>query len=144
MPATYRTATRRPTLLTGAAWRRGPRYWGDVAVVDVKTSAIKAWVAKMAADEVGAPTIENAFGLLRQVMGAALEDNRIARNPCDGVRLPKRQHAGYSAATNRLDSQPQGLPGLVRLFSVLRRETSHPRSHQRLDRSAYGDPSPAT
>src|ERR1700752_4867652 len=30
-------------------------------------------------------------------MGAALEDNRIARNPCDGVRLPKRQHAhrGY-------------------------------------------------
>src|SRR6185312_10030423 len=58
MPATYRTATRRPTLLTGAAWRRGPRYWGDVAVVDVKASAIKAWVAKMAADEVGAPTIE--------------------------------------------------------------------------------------
>ena len=45
--------------------------------------AIKAWVAKMAADEVGAPTIENAFGLLRQVMGAALEDDRIARNPCD-------------------------------------------------------------
>src|SRR4029079_7364517 len=63
MPATCRTATRRPTLLTGAAWRRGPRYWGDVAVVDVKASAIKAWVAKMAADEVGAPTIENAFGL---------------------------------------------------------------------------------
>ena len=32
-------------------------------MVDVKASAIKAWVAKMAADEVGAPTIENAFGL---------------------------------------------------------------------------------
>lgn len=28
---------------------------------------------------------------------AALEDNRIARNPCDGVKLPKRKHAdrGY-------------------------------------------------
>ena len=121
MPATYRTATRRPTLLTGAAWRRGPRYWGDVAVVDVKTSAIKAWVAKMAADGVGAPTIENAFGLLRQVMGAALEDNRIARNPCDGVRLPKRQHAdrGYlthaqvSALADAVDRQPE----VVRLLA---------------------------
>src|SRR6478735_762724 len=115
MPATYRTATRRPTLLTGAAWRRGPRYWGDVAVVDVKTSAIKAWVAKMAADEVGALTIENAFGLLRQVMGAALEDNRIARNPCDGVRLPKRQltHAQVSALADAVDQQPE----VVRLLA---------------------------
>jgi integrase len=63
----------------------------------VKTSAVRAWVAKMGADEVGAPTIENAFGLLRQVLGAAVEDRRIPRNPCEGVRLPKRKHAdrGY-------------------------------------------------
>jgi hypothetical protein len=29
--------------------------------------------------------------------GAAVEDRRILRNPCDGVKLPKRQHAdrGY-------------------------------------------------
>ena len=71
--------------------------WGEVAVVDVKTSGVKAWVASMVAEGAGVPTIENAFGVLRQVMGATLEDNRIARNPCDGVRLPKRQHAdrGY-------------------------------------------------
>jgi integrase len=70
---------------------------------------------------VGAPTIENAFGLLRQVMGAALEDNRIARNPCDGVRLPKRQHAdrGYltharvSALADAVDRQPE----VVRLLA---------------------------
>jgi integrase len=51
----------------------------------------------MVTDAVGAPTIENAFGLLRQVHGAAVEDSRIPRNPCDGVSLPKRQHAdrGY-------------------------------------------------
>ena len=62
-----------------------------------------------------AETIENAFGLLRQVLGAALEDNRIARNPCDGVRLPKRQHAdrGYlthaqvSALADAVDRQPE-------------------------------------
>jgi len=66
-------------------------------VVDVKTSAVRAWVAKMATDEVGAATIENAFGLLREVLGAAVEDRRIPRNPCEGVKLPKRKHAdrGY-------------------------------------------------
>ena len=68
-----------------------------MAVVDVKTSAMRGWVSKMAADDVGAPTIENAFGLLRQVLGTAVEDRRIPRNPCEGVRLPKRKHAdrGY-------------------------------------------------
>ena len=51
----------------------------------------------MVFDNVGVPTIENCFGLLRQVLGAALEDKRIPRNPCDGVKLPKRQYAdrGY-------------------------------------------------
>ena len=67
--------------------------WADVAVVDVKTSAIKAWVAAMVTEGVGVPGIENVFGLLRQVLGAAVEDRRIPRNPCDGVKLPKRQHA---------------------------------------------------
>jgi integrase len=71
--------------------------WGHVAVADVKTAAVRAWVAKMVTDEVGTPTIENAFGLLRQVLGTAVEDSRIPRNPCDGVKMPKRPHAdrGY-------------------------------------------------
>ena len=72
---------------SGATWR-----WPTS-----RPSAVRAWVAKMVADDVGVPTIENAFGLLRQVLGAAVEDSRIPRNPCDGVKLPKRQHAdrGY-------------------------------------------------
>ncbi len=65
-------ATRRSTWNT-----RAEPHWGDVAVVDVKTSAVRAWVSKMAGDEVGAPTIENAFGLLRQILGAAVEDSRV-------------------------------------------------------------------
>jgi integrase len=63
----------------------------------VKTSAVRGWVAKLKADGLGVPGIENAFGLLRQVLGAAVEDRRIPRNPCDGVKLPKRAHSdrGY-------------------------------------------------
>lgn len=81
-----------------SAWNsRVEPQWGDMFVVDVRTAAIRAWVASMVADGAGTPTIENAFGVLRQVLGAAVEDSRIPRNPCDGVRLPKRKHSnrGY-------------------------------------------------
>jgi integrase len=84
----------------GAWTNRVEPAWGDVAVVDVKTTAVRAWVAKMAADDLGAATIENAFGVLRQAMGAALEDNRIPRNPCLGVQLPKRKHANRGYLTH--------------------------------------------
>ena len=99
-----------------SAWgSRVDPHWGGVAVVDVKTSAVKAWVAKMAGEGVGAPTIENAFGLLRQVLGAAVEDRRIPRNPCEGVQLPKRSHAdrGYlshaqvAALAGAVERQPE-------------------------------------
>jgi integrase len=71
--------------------------WGDTLVIDVRTAAIRAWIAAMVAEGAGTPIIENAFGVLRQVLGAAVEDRRIPRNPCEGVRLPKRKHAdrGY-------------------------------------------------
>ncbi len=75
--------------------------WGDTLVIDVRTAAIRSWVASMVAEGAGTPTIENAFGVLRQVLGAAVEDRRIPRNPCDRVRLPKRKHSdrGYLSHT---------------------------------------------
>jgi integrase len=81
-----------------SAWdSRVKPQWAEVDVVDVKTSAVRAWVSKLVAEGVGVPGIENAFGLLRQILGAAVEDSRIPRNPCQGVKLPKRKHAdrGY-------------------------------------------------
>ncbi len=89
-------ATRRST------WgsRVEPR-WGHVAVVDVKTSAARAWVAQLVADGVGVPGIETCFGLLRQIMGAAVEDRAIPRNPTTGVKLPKRQHADRGYLSHR-------------------------------------------
>lgn len=71
--------------------------WAKVAISEVKTTVVRAWVAKLVKDEVGVPTIENSFHVLRMVMASAVEDGRIPRNPCEGVKLPKRQHAdrGY-------------------------------------------------
>jgi site-specific recombinase XerC len=72
-----------------------------VAVVDIRSSAIRAWVQQLVDEGAGVPIIENSFGLLRQVLGAALEDRRIPRNPCGGVKLPKRQHADRGYLSHR-------------------------------------------
>lgn len=81
----------------GAWSNRVEPEFGDSALTDVRSSKIKTWIASMADAAVGVPSIEQAFSVLRGVMELALEDNRIPRNPCDGVKLPKRQHSdrGY-------------------------------------------------
>jgi integrase len=89
--------------------------WGNMSVVDVKTSAIRAWIAKMIGDEVGVPTVHKSYGLLRQVLGVAVEDHRIPRNPCDGVKLPKSAqvdrgyltHAQVAALTAKVGHMPE-------------------------------------
>lgn len=99
-----------------SAWgSRVQPQWGAVAVADVRPAAVRAWVAAMKADGLGVPGVENAFGLLRQVLGAAVEYGRIPRNPCDGVKLPKRKHAdrGYlthaqvAALADAVDRDPE-------------------------------------
>jgi integrase len=66
--------------------------WALVAAADVHTSAIRAWVQELAAAGTGVSTIENAVSVLRQVLEMAVEDRRIARNPCAGLKLPRRAH----------------------------------------------------
>ena len=93
-----------------SAWHsRVEDRWGGVAVADVKTSAVRGWVAAMNADGLGVPGIENAFGLLRQVLNAAVEDARIPRNPCEGVKLPRRVHADRGYLTHRQVSMLAGV-----------------------------------
>jgi integrase len=91
-------------------------------VVDVKTSAVRAWVTTMTTDpDIGVPTIQKSYGLLRQVLGAAVEDHRIPRNPCEGVKLPKSKHRdrGYLSHTQvaALAAEIGWLPEVIRLLS---------------------------
>jgi integrase len=94
---------------------------GDVLVAEVRSSAVCGWIAAMVAEGTGTPIIENAFGVLRQVLGAAVEDNRVSRNPCDGVKLPKRKHAdrGYLSHEQvaALASNVQRDPEVVRFLA---------------------------
>ena len=66
--------------------------WASTAVADVHTSDLSGWVKEMAAAGAGPATIENALSVLRQVLELAVIDRRIARNPCVGVKAPRRQH----------------------------------------------------
>lgn len=85
--------------------------WAGVKVADVQTSAVRAWVAELAGpieDASGqavprcsAATIENALGVLRMVLDLAVEDRRLSRNPCDGVKAPRRPHSERAYLTHR-------------------------------------------
>jgi hypothetical protein len=60
-------------------------------------------------------------GQSRQVLGAAVEDHRIPRNPCDGVKLPKSEHAdrGYlsHAQVAALAAAVGWLPEVIRFLA---------------------------
>lgn len=75
--------------------------WKSVAVAEVQTSAIRAWVNDLQQNGSAAPTIENALGVLRLVLALAVEDKRIPRNPCDGVKAPRRQHSARAYLTHQ-------------------------------------------
>ncbi|MBN7385442.1 tyrosine-type recombinase/integrase [Mycobacteroides abscessus] len=74
-----------------AAWRVHvePR-WGRVPLASVRKTEIGKWVAKMKDDGIGVATIENAYHVLSMTLGTAVDEKRIATNPADGVKLPKR------------------------------------------------------
>lgn len=66
--------------------------WGHVQVTAVDPPGVKGWVADLVEKGTGVATMENALGALRMLMADALSDHRILRNPCEGIRAPKRKH----------------------------------------------------
>ena len=66
--------------------------WSAVAAADVQATDVRTWVQTLTSVGAGPATIENAVGILRQVLEMAVEDRRIARNPCTGIKLPRRKH----------------------------------------------------
>jgi hypothetical protein len=54
--------------------------WAQVALVDVQTSAIRAWVQDMVNAGAGPETVGNALTVLRQIVALAVEDKRLAQS----------------------------------------------------------------
>jgi integrase len=65
-------------------------HFGSWPLVSIGNLDVEEWVAALAT-KVGKATIDRGFQMLDRMMAAAMRDQRIARNPCEGVRLPKAQ-----------------------------------------------------
>lgn len=62
--------------------------WGRLPLSHVTHSDVAAWVARLS-DQVGPSRCRKAATLLRWIMATAVRDQRITRNPCQGMSLPR-------------------------------------------------------
>ena len=62
--------------------------WEQVPLAAVTHSDVAAWVARLSA-QMGASRCRKSAILLSGIMSAAVRDQRISGNPCDGVSLPR-------------------------------------------------------
>jgi site-specific recombinase XerC len=54
----------------------------------------------MVVEGAGAATVENALSVLRQILELAVKEKRLSRNPCIGVKAPRRQHRARGHLTH--------------------------------------------
>ena len=69
---------------------------GAMRLTELKTRDVAGWITDLGRDGrrdggggLGAKTIRNAYGVLAAMLEDAAANDLIARNPCDGVRLPR-------------------------------------------------------
>lgn len=72
-------------------------HWRDREVGTIRPTMVRSWVTGKVADGVGVTVLERALGILRQILAQAVEDRHLPSNPCDNVRVPRREHSprGY-------------------------------------------------
>src|SRR5258708_2981807 len=59
----------------------------DVPLGDISRQLVREWVAVLSVDLAPA-SVHKTIGVLRQVLGMAVRENRLVINPVDGVELP--------------------------------------------------------
>lgn len=70
-------------------WRNHVKpQWGRWPLATIGRLDVGAWVKRLAAAGVGAPTVHASVNLLSAMLQAAVEEGVLARNPCKGVALP--------------------------------------------------------
>ena len=64
-------------------------YFRNLTLTGITTADVRSWVSKLNSERTGATTIRQSYRLFRQIMESAYLDERISRNPCAGIQLPK-------------------------------------------------------
>jgi integrase len=65
-------------------------HFGGATLAGIDRLAVREWVAVLVEGGLSASRVRNAHQVLGQVLDAAVEGGRLARNPAAGVRLPRR------------------------------------------------------
>ena len=62
--------------------------WGTVKLADVSHAAVQAWISDLAT-RVSPATVRKVHQVFGQILGLAVKDGRLARNPAAAVDLPR-------------------------------------------------------
>jgi integrase len=63
--------------------------WGRVALSAVTFADVQGWVSKLVRDGAAPRAVAKVCGVFRQILGWAAQDGRLARNPAEGVPIPR-------------------------------------------------------
>lgn len=63
-------------------------HWGNTKLADIEPIGVSRWVKQLSKDGASPYTIRNAVTLFKGSLNAAVNANRLVRNPATGVRLP--------------------------------------------------------
>jgi integrase len=92
--------------------------WGRVRLADVTHAEVRAWVSEIAEERSASAAIKS-HRVLSLVLSLAVRDGRLARNPADGIGLPRetpRDRRYLTHAEVRDLATAAGDQGLVILF----------------------------
>jgi integrase len=63
--------------------------WGAVKLADITHEQIAGWIAELRGSGLSASTVRQIHRVFSLVLALAVRDGRLARNPADGVPLPR-------------------------------------------------------
>ncbi|KQY58889.1 integrase [Aeromicrobium sp. Root495] len=95
---------------------------GDRMLSEIRPSEVQAWVAKLSAKNLSPATVHVIHGVVSGIFKAAVRDRRVASNPCEATKLPRKERKQVTPITmeqlDRLaDEVPEHLRALI-LFTA--------------------------
>jgi len=73
--------------------------FGRYRLTELTNNQIGQWVANQYKSGTGAVTLKQCMGLMKLILNSAIYDGRLARNPAQGIKLPKAMKAEKKALT---------------------------------------------
>ncbi len=96
--------------------------WGPVPLTAVTHADVGAWLAKLSATGLAPATVRGAHRVFALLLTLAVRDDRIARNPADGVSLPRARRVEprflTRAEVERLATAAGGEGDVVRVLAL--------------------------